>query len=343
MPACSLPAPPLRELPPHPSLGASPLPARPSIIVGSSSGGNDSHAAVLYARWRWPEAPIIIWHALLDEMDWEQTPAALDALANRVGGRRVTVQAVYRRTGNLTPTGNHGVTLAAIHDVDALGPATAAQYPDGIRTLLDFAMAARNGQPPTARIRWCTHYFKIALFDAWARRNRHLLGDQPVLITGERWRESPGRERRLTTWEWRDALTLQPGHAEHPAGWRLLWLRPVIDWAWHQVNAYVHACGLPFHPGYAAQGETLETMLDPHRDERQGRARLSCRCCIFTHPRHLAAALQNDPVAIAPAIARVRAYEQASGFSWQQRGPIDELLAAEPAPRYRQQLLLPTD
>ena len=343
MPACSVPAPPLHELPPHPSLGASPLPARPSIIVGSSSGGNDSHAAVLWARWRWPETPIIIWHALLDEMDWEQTPAALDALANRVGGRRVTVQAVYRRTGNLTPTGNHGVTLAAIHDVDALGPATAAQYPDGIRTLLDFAMAARNGQPPTARIRWCTHYFKIALFDAWARRNRHLLGDQPVLITGERWRESPGRERRLTTWEWRDALTLQPGHAENPAGWRLLWLRPVIDWAWHQVNAYVHACGLPFHPGYAAQGETLETMLDPHRDERQGRARLSCRCCIFTHPRHLAAALQNDPAAMAPVIARVHAYEQASGFSWQQRGPIDELLAAEPAPRYRQQLLLPTD
>ena len=343
MPACSLPAPPLRELPPHPSLGASPLPARPSIIVGSSSGGNDSHAAVLYARWRWPETPIIIWHALLDEMDWEQTPAALDALADRVGGRRVTVQAVYRRTGNLTPTGNHGVTLAAIHDVDAHGPATAAQYPDGIRTLLDFAMAARNGQPPTARIRWCTHYFKIALFDAWARRNRTLLGEWPLLITGERWRESPGRERRLTTWEWRDALTLQPGHAEHPAGWRLLWLRPVIDWAWHQVNTYVHACGLPFHPGYAAQGETLETMLDPHRDERQGRARLSCRCCIFTRPRHLAAALQNDPAAMAPAIARVRAYEQASGFSWQQRGPIDELMAAEPAPRYRQQLLLPTD
>ena len=339
----NLPPPPLRELPQHPALGPPPLGEPPSVIIGSSSGGNDSHAAVLWARWRWPETPIIIWHALLDEMDWEQTPAALEALADHVCGQRVTVQAVYQRTGKPTPTGQHGVSLAVIHDVDADGPATAAQYPDGIRTLLDFAVAARNGQPPTARIRWCTHYFKIALFDAWARRNRKLLGDRPLLITGERWRESPGRERRLTACEWRDALTLQPGNAEHPAGWRLLWLRPVIDWAWHQVNAYVHACGLPFHPDYFAQGETLETMLDPHRDERQGRARLSCRCCIFTHPRHLAAALQNDPVAMAPAIARVRAYEQASGFSWQQRGPIDELMAAEPAPRYRQQLLLPTD
>ena len=338
-----LPPPPLRMLPPHPALGPPPLGEPPSVIIGSSSGGNDSNAAVLWARWRWPDVPIIIWHALLDEMDWEQTPAALDALANRVGGRRVTVQAVYRRTGKLTPTGQHGVTLAAIHDVDAAGLATAAQYPDGIRTLLDFALQARNGQPPTARIRWCTHYFKIALFDAWARRNRKQLGDRPLLITGERWRESPSRERRLTSWEWRDALTLQPSHAEHPAGWRLLWLRPVIDWAWHQVNAYIRDCGVPFHRGYAAQGETLEAMLDPHRDERQGRARLSCRCCIFTHPRHLAAALQNDPAAMAPAIARVRAYEQASGFSWQQRGPINELMAAEPAPRYRQQMLLPAE
>ncbi|WP_322494583.1 hypothetical protein [Chloroflexus sp.] len=25
-----------------------------------------------------------------------------------------------------------------------------------------------------------------------------------------------------------------------------------IDWDWHQVNAYAHACGLPFHPSYAA-------------------------------------------------------------------------------------------
>jgi hypothetical protein len=53
--------------------------------------------------------------------------------------------------------------------------------------------------------------------------------------------------------------------------------------------------------------------------------------------------LQNDPSAMEPAIARMRAYEQASGFSWQQRGPIDELVAAAPVPRYRQQLLLSTE
>lgn len=132
MPHAPIPPPPIVELPSHPIHGLAPLLRPPSVIIGSSSGGNDSNAAILYARWRWPETPIILWHALLDEMDWEQTPAQLDALAERVEGRRVTVQAIYKRTGTLTPSGHHGVTLADIHDVDANGPATAEHYPDGI-------------------------------------------------------------------------------------------------------------------------------------------------------------------------------------------------------------------
>jgi hypothetical protein len=342
MPDAPIPPPPVAELLPHPKHGPAPLPVNPSVIIGSSSGGNDSNAAILYARWRWPDVPIIIWHALLDEMDWEQTPAALDALAEHVGGRRVTVQVIYQLSGELTPTGQNGVSLLALHDAGAHGPATPEMYPGAIRTLLDFALEARNGQPPTRRIRWCTRYFKAAAFDFWARRNRAELGPHPLLITGERTRESADRALRLVPWEWRDAVTLQPGNPAFPNGWRLLWLRPVIDWAWHQVNAFVHASGVPFHPGYFAQGETLEAMLDPHRNERLGRARLSCRCCIFTHPQHLAAALHNDPDSMAPALERISAYERASGFTWQQRGSVDALLRSPLAtPRYRQQLLLP--
>lgn len=119
-----LPAPPVEQVPAPPSLGPPPLPVRPSVIIGSSSGGNDSAAVVLYARWRWPNAPIIIWHVLLDEMDWEQTPTQLDALAHRVDGRRVTVQAIYRRTGRPMAGGFEGVELSAIHDVVTPGPAT---------------------------------------------------------------------------------------------------------------------------------------------------------------------------------------------------------------------------
>ena len=344
MPVTSIPLPPICALPPHPTRGPAPIPTSPSVIIGSSSGGNDSNAAVLYARWRWPDVPIIIWHALIDEMDWEQTPAALDALADCVGGRRVTVQVIYQRSGKTTPTGHNGVAFLALHDVDTHGPATAEQYPDAIRTLLDFATQARSGQPPTRRIRWCTRFFKAAAFDFWARRNRAELGQHPILITGERTQESYERAQRLVPWEWRDSVALQPDNPDFPTGWRLLWLRPVMTWAWHQVSAFVHTCGVPFHPGYFAQGETVETMLDPHRDERQGRARLSCRCCIFTHPRHLVTALQNDPASMEPMIARIRDYEHTSGFSWQQRGPIETLLeTAHIEPRYQQQVFLPTD
>lgn len=337
-----IPTPPITSLLPHTINGVAPLPEHPSVIIGSSSGGNDSNAAILYARWRWPDVPIIIWHALIDEMDWEETPAALDALAQRVGGRRITVQVIYQHSGKTTPTGYPGVTFLALHDVDTNGPATAEQYPDGIRTLLDFAIQARNGQPPTRRIRWCTRFFKAAAFDFWVRRNRSLLGAHPLLITGERFHESYEREKRLVPWEWRDSVTLHPGNSDYPDGWRLLWLRPVIGWYWYQVNSFVHACGVPFHPGYFAQGETLEAMIDPHRDERLGRARLSCRCCIFTNPQHLVRALEHDPASMEPAIARIRAYEQASGYSWQQSGSIDMLLdAVLPDPRYGQQRLLP--
>lgn len=339
-----IPPPPIPELLSYSENGTAPLPEQPSVIIGSSSGGNDSNAAVLYARWRWPDVPLIIWHAHLDEMDWEQTPAHLDALAARVGARRATVQVIYKLSGTQTPTGHNGVEFLALHDVDRYGPATAEQYPDGIRTLLDFAVQARNGQPPTRRIRWCTRYFKAAAFDFWVRRHRAELGPNPILVTGERTMESAERALRLVPWEWRTSVDLQPGNQDFPDGWRLLWLRPIINWRWHQVNAFVHAAGMPFHPGYFVQGETLETMLDPHRDERQGRARLSCRCCIFMNPLHIARALHNDPASMAPAIERVRAYEQQTGFSWQQRGPIDQIVAESTTKeRYRQQLLLTED
>ena len=82
------------------------------------------------------------------------------------------------------------------------------------------------------------------------------------------------------------------------------------------------AAGAPVHPGYALQGEPVDALLDPDRDER-GRARLSCVCCIFAQPRHIATALQQAPGLVAPFVRRVQAYEQATGYTWQQRGALN--------------------
>ena len=62
-----------------------PYPDDPSTIIVSVSGGLDSDYAALWARRRWPNHPLILWHAHLAEMDWPDTPAHLDMLAAALG------------------------------------------------------------------------------------------------------------------------------------------------------------------------------------------------------------------------------------------------------------------
>lgn len=289
------------------------LPDDPTAIVVSVSGGLDSVACAIWARQRWPDRALILWHAHLAAMDWPHTDAHLTDLAARLGNcRLVSVQAVYALDGTITPSGANGTTLAGLHIVRDgatwYGPATPDAYPGAILTLLDFARLARNGQPPTSRIRWCTSYFKKAVCDRWLRANRAMLGAQPIVLTGERHAESAGRAR-LPESQWRFGTT----------GWDVLWYRPVITWSWCQVVQASIDAGIAPHPGYALQGETMAAMADPHRAER-GRGRLSCICCIFSQPRHIATALAAAPDAVGPAVAAIQDYEQQTGYSWQQRG-----------------------
>jgi len=346
-----LPTPPHMEVPTAhfdgTSFDAAPLPDRPSSVVVSTSGGLDSAAAALWARWRWPDTPLIVWHAYLANMDWPQTDEAIDQLTERLGNaRRVTVQAVYRLTGEQTRGGYNATTLARLHDVEAHGPAE-REDEDEILDILEFSLRARKGQPPTSKNRHCTAYSKIQAYDAWARQNRAMLGSSSVLLSGERWAESAARSSRVQPWEWRDKISLKPGNTAFPDGWRHLWVRPVVAWKWHEVAQFVHDAGVPFHPGYFIQGETLEAMLDPSRDERKGRARLSCALCIFSRPQEIRRAVANRPDIMQPFIDRVAAYEEASGYTWQQRGPIHEIVqppAQKPEDRQEnqfEQLVIP--
>jgi hypothetical protein len=79
--------------------------------------------------------------------------------------------------------------------------------------------------------------------------------------------------------------------------------------------------GIEPHLGYFAQGETLASLLDPSRDE-QARARLSCRVCIFSQQHHIQHALDTQPAMMLPAVRAVTEYEQITGYTWQQRGPL---------------------
>ncbi|GAB4200636.1 MAG: hypothetical protein OHK0022_21900 [Roseiflexaceae bacterium] len=320
-------------LPGPPALPPASLLDSPTAVVVSASGGLDSDYAALWARRRWSDVPLVLWHAHLPLMDWEETLPHLRALATTLGKcRLVAVQAVYALTGERTPTGCAATTLRHCHIVEDgdrwFGPAQ-DDDPDVLLTLLDFAQRARQGQPPTTRRRWCTSYFKVRLFDTWARERRVKLGDRPLLLSGERWPESPARAQ-LPPWEWREAISLQPGHCQWPEGWQLAWLRPGIAQPLHAVARAVLDAGISLHPGYLAQGETPETLCDPARDER-GRARLSCRVCIYSQTRHLQHALVHHPEQVRPAIDAVRAYEAATGYHWRQRESLAPL-TDPPAP-----------
>jgi hypothetical protein len=175
-----------------------PYPDTPSAIVVSVSGGLDSDYAALWARQRWPKHPLILWHAHLEAMDWPDTPAHLDMLAAALGNcRLISCQAVYELNGTTTPSGCNGTTLRRMQivrdGVNEYGAATDTD-PAAIRTLLDFARKARNGQPPTKKIRYCTDYFKIRLFNTWARAHRHMLGERSVLLSGSGALRSPSSQ-----------------------------------------------------------------------------------------------------------------------------------------------------
>jgi hypothetical protein len=162
----------------------------PTAIVASVSGGLDSSAVAIEARRRWLDAPIILWHAYLPQMDWHQSDEQIGGLAECLGNcRRVSAQAVYALNGTTTPTGANGTTLRRLHvvrDGDAWYGPNQDDDPAAILTLFDFARKAHNGQPPTSKLRWCTSYFKSRAADHWLRENREVLGPRPLLLTGER-------------------------------------------------------------------------------------------------------------------------------------------------------------
>src|SRR5262249_7150121 len=102
---------------------------------------------------------------------------------------------------------------------------------------------------------------------------------------------------------------------------RLLWARPGIDQALHEVTGAVISAGNEPHPGYFAQGETVASLLDSDRDEHAP-TRLSCRVCIFSQLHHIQRALDAQPAMMLPAVRAAEEYERISGYTWQQRGSL---------------------
>ena len=95
-----------------------PYPDDPTAVIVSISGGLDSDYAALWARQRWPNAIIILWHALLVLMGWDETIDHLRMLAATLSNCHIIIcQAVYELNGTITPTGCNGTSLRRCHTV----------------------------------------------------------------------------------------------------------------------------------------------------------------------------------------------------------------------------------
>lgn len=309
-----------------PETGTAELYVDPTALIVSVSGGLDSDGTALWVRQMWPHHHIILLYMIVPEMDWSTTPAHLQELMDTIGNCTLyKLQAVHELTGEKTPTGMNSTRLRRVHDF-ADGPIT-DNDPAVITSLLDFTRRARLNNPPTKSIRFCTKFYKSLTSDSWCRQHRTLLGERAMLFTGERWAESDDRAE-LSHWVWRD-VSLLPCR-EWPYGWKLMWVRPMIQRKLYEVARMVYDAGISLNDSYVAQGESWDTLLDPTRDER-GRARHSCVVCIWSHRSHLATAVERRPDLVADKIADVLMFEAETGKTWQQRGPLGVEIPLEAA------------
>jgi 3'-phosphoadenosine 5'-phosphosulfate sulfotransferase (PAPS reductase)/FAD synthetase len=132
-----------------------------------------------------------------------------------------------------------------------------------VECLLD--LVTWRGMWPSLDVRFCTSYLKRDVWNMWARRNRELTGPAPILVMGERWRESKGRARL-------------PFIRKRPKMEHVTEYRPILDYRRIDVFRKVRDAGIELHYCYAAQGMTQEDMYEK---DVEGGPRMSCVICFL--------------------------------------------------------------
>jgi len=99
-------------------------------------------------------------------------------------------------------------------------------------------------------MRWSS--LKRDVFNMWARRTADLLGPTPVLVMGERWRESRGRAKL-------------PHIRQRPSLPHMTEYRPILDYRRIDVFRKLQQYGIDPHYCYKTQGMTDEEMYEQDR------------------------------------------------------------------------------
>lgn len=292
------------------------LPKHPSRVIVSTSFGKDSIAALIEALETYG-SDLVAAHYQVVEEEWPGTLAYGQRVCDYLGVPLYTAQGHYYGYRCL----DCGRTYLSAHPEKAM-----CRPPQGcgsrnneflrmVESVHDLIEWRNRWVSPT--IRACTKYFKVEVFNSWARSNKPLLGVCPLLVLGERWLESDDRTR-IPELRYRAGLE---------SGWMLEW-HPILHYRrvdsfrklreygiephycyrvqWRELLREEHVLwrvqGIVPHSSYEGQWDGLQevaylsdAVLDPMIDQlfyeaiEEGGPRDSCVSCFFKPAKQLRA------------------------------------------------------
>lgn len=171
-------------------------------------------------------------------------------------------------------------------------------------------LVAHRRMWPDSRVRFCTDYTKIRVFNKRMKQERATIGPTPIAVLGERWRES--NNRRDLPW-----LRERPNFNTRQV--HMLEYRPILGYRRIEAFRKLREYGVSPHYAYFAQGMTEHQMYEL---DEEGGPRCSCVMCVFAHREHVRRAYQLEEVK--PIIDRGIAIETQTHHRWKNRESLAE-------------------
>lgn len=239
-----------------------------SKVIVSVSGGKDSIACLLLAIAIYGREHVIVHHQRVPE-DWPHTVEYIQTVCKLLGVVLYISQAHY--TGyECGKCGEHYLTSEAQPYHRACG-GREGTYIMTVECLLDLVKWRKMW--PSLDVRFCTSYLKRDVWNMWARRNKEITGSAPILILGERWRESKGRAKL--------PYIRQRSKMEYVTEYR-----PILHYRRVEVFRAMRDSGIEPHYCYKAQGMTEQQMCE---EDQEGGPRMSCVICFLKPEEQLRA------------------------------------------------------
>jgi 3'-phosphoadenosine 5'-phosphosulfate sulfotransferase (PAPS reductase)/FAD synthetase len=227
-----------------------------SRVIVSLSGGKDSALALLYAIEEFGVENVIAHYQLIPE-DHPGTLEHCQLLCAFFGIPLYVSQMNYyamvcRRCGS------HHITREPetcwCHKCKAKDQQIIDHAITSIHGLIEW-----RAMYPDMLARFCTAWGKREVFNTWCRQNEDVMGEYPLMVSGERWAESASRAK-LPVFGYRKSLREKSEF--------MLEYRPIIHLSRREVFCQLRDAGVPLHPCYEQLWR--EMLKIEHEDWRTG-------------------------------------------------------------------------